>query len=189
MKLTETKVKRHTVYNGSFIQVYEDDILLPNDQPAKRVVVDHVGAAAILPLTHDHRVVLVRQYRYAIGKESLEIPAGKKDFRGEPGLACAVRELEEETGYRAKTIKKLTAFYTAIGFSNELIELYVGTDCEPVEKPLEKDSDEFVETVILPFNEALEMVKKGLIQDAKTVIALSGLSVLQASPYSDKNER
>ena len=178
MKLIEKQLKRQTVYNGSFIQVYEDDIVLPNDKNAKRIVVDHVGAAAMLPLTKNHEVILVRQYRYAIGQESLEIPAGKKDYRGEDGLMCAMRELEEETGYRAKKVKKLTEFYTAIGFSNEMIELYVGYDCEVVDNPVEQDPDEFVERVKMPYKEALALVKNGVIKDAKTVIALSCLDVL-----------
>lgn len=178
MKFFEKQVKRHTVYDGSFLQVYEDDIVLPNQKPAKRVVVDHVGAAAILPLTKNQEVVLVRQYRYAIQSESLEIPAGKKDFRNEDGLLCAARELEEETGYRAERIEKLTEVHTAIGWSNELIELFVGYDCVKLTNPKPADEDEFVERIIIPIEEALKLVETGLIKDAKTVIALSYLKAL-----------
>ncbi len=178
MKFLEKQVKRHTVYDGSFIQVYEDDIVLPNNKPAKRVVVDHIGAAAILPITKNQEVVLVRQYRYAIQSDSLEIPAGKKDVRNEDGRVCAERELEEETGYQAQRIEKFTEVYTAIGFSNELIELFVGYDCIKLKDPKPSDEDEFVERVIIPIEDALNLVKTGVIKDAKTVIALSYLKAL-----------
>ena len=175
MKLIEKQIDRKLVYDATFIQVYEDDVMLPNDKLAKRVVVDHVGAAAIVPLTKHQEVILVRQYRYAIQSESLEIPAGKKDFKAEDGMACAVRELEEETGYRAGKIEKLSDMYTAIGFSNELIELFVGYDCQVVQGSKLSDPDAFVEVVAMPLKEAKKLVKDGVIKDAKTVIALNAL--------------
>ena len=175
MDLKEHQIRRKTIYEGSFISMYEDDIELPNKKYSKRIVVDHVGAAAIVPLTIKGEVLLVKQYRYAISQVSLEIPAGKKDYRGEDAKLCAIRELEEETGHQTKRIQKIHDIHTAIGFSNEMIELFVGYECFPVENPLKGDSDEFVEVVKIPFKDAIKMIHKGLITDAKTVVALTYL--------------
>jgi len=171
----ERQVARKTVYDAGFVTVYEDDILLPNNHSSKRVVVDHVGAAAVIPITKDGMVILVRQYRYAISAHSLEIPAGKKDFKEEDGLACAKRELEEEVAYTADTFEKLTQMYSAIGFSNEKIEIYKAINAYPYEGDNKPDEDEFVERVVLSIDEAKRLVREGKIMDAKTVIAVMHL--------------
>ena len=175
MDLKEHQIRRKTIYEGSFISMYEDDIELPNKKYSKRIVVDHVGAAAIVPMTSENEVILVKQYRYAISQVSLEIPAGKKDFRGEDAKLCAIRELEEETGHQAKRIEKIHDIHTAIGFSNEMIELFVGYECFPVKNPLKGDIDEFLEVVKIPFKDTIKMIHEGLITDAKTVVALTYL--------------
>lgn len=168
----EKKLKRTLKYDCDFLSVYEDDVLLPGGKKSKRVVVEHIGAAAILPITSDNEVILVRQYRYAADTESLEIPAGKKDVIGEDPVLCAKRELTEETGYSAEDIVKIAQIYSAIGFSDEKIDIFVAYD---VEKTGEVDTDpdeEFVEVVKMPLGEAIQMARRGLIRDAKTVVAL-----------------
>ena len=159
-------------FTNSFLEVIEDDVRLPDGNTSKRIVVKHVGAASALPVLKNGNVLLVKQYRYAISGISLEIPAGKKDYRGEDGKACALRELEEETGYTSSDVLPLQAIYSAIGFSDELVEIYLARDCEPLAVQPKGDDDEFIELVELPFVEALELVRRGEIKDAKTVVAL-----------------
>ncbi len=170
--MKEKQLKRVIKYENAFLQVVEDDVLLPNNKATKRVVVKHIGAACVLPITKKHTVILTRQYRYAIEAESLEIPAGKKDTVNEDGLQCAKRELEEETGYTSSDFSKLTEIYTAIGFSDELVEIFVAKDCVVMASPPAQDADEFIETVEIPLDEAIRMVDDGEIRDAKTVVAL-----------------
>ena len=174
--MKENKVKRHDIYKGDFIDVYMDDIVLDNGIESKRIVVEHVGAASVLPITDNHEVILVKQYRYAIGDYTLEIPAGKKDFKEEAGLVCALREMEEETGYGSDKVMKITEIYSAIGFSNEVVEIFVAYEAYPLKKPKNGDDDEFVEIVKMPLYEAIELVKTGIIKDAKTVVALLSLA-------------
>ncbi len=171
----EKFVKRHLKYTCDFLRVYEDDVALPDGREAKRVVVDHVGAAAVLPITKEREVLLVRQHRYAAGIDSLEIPAGKKDDPGEDGIRCAKRELEEETGYTSEHLVKVMDVYSAIGFSNERIEIYHAYDATMLKKKPEADDDEYVELVRLPLEEAIHLAKSGEIKDAKTIIALLGV--------------
>ncbi len=168
----EIQVKRHTRFNNDFLTVYEDDVMLPNGKPSSRVVVSHIGAAAVLPITEDGDVILVKQHRYAALVDSLEMPAGKKDKANEEGLVCAKRELLEETGYEAAQYTYLTTIHSAIGFSNETIELYVakGLTKKTIDVPV--DEEEFVEVVRMPISEAKQRVIDGEITDAKTIITL-----------------
>ncbi len=171
----EKQLARELKYDCDFLQVYEDTVALPSGKEGRRVVVEHVGAAAVLPITPEKEVVLVRQHRYAAGVDSLEIPAGKKDEATEDGRVCAVRELEEETGYRAKDLEPISTIYSAIGFSNEQIEIFVAQEVELLKAPPEGDEDEDIEIVRMPLDEAVQLAKSGDIQDAKTVIALLSL--------------
>ena len=168
----EKQVKRKQVYTCDFLDVYEDDVILPNDKRTKRVVVSHIGAAAVLPTTPEGDVVLVRQYRYAAGYDSLEIPAGKKDDVGEDPLDTARRELGEETYLRSDTFEHITSLFTAIGFSDELIHIYHAKNCVPVDYEVGVDPDEFLSIETIPLDKAIEMAKDGSIKDAKTVVAL-----------------
>ncbi|MFW6298808.1 MAG: NUDIX domain-containing protein [Bacillota bacterium] len=168
----EKQVSRKTVYTCDFLNVYEDDVVLPNDQPSKRVVVSHVGAASVLPITEEGNVVLVRQYRYAADYDSLEIPAGKKDHPDEDGLECAKRELAEETYLRSDDYTHLHTIYSAIGFSDEAIEIYVARNVKTVTYEVGVDPDEFIDIETLSLKDAIAMAKDGRIRDSKTVIAL-----------------
>ncbi|MCX8202049.1 MAG: NUDIX hydrolase [Candidatus Caldarchaeum sp.] len=133
-----------------------------------REVVVHPGAVAIVPFVDDDRVVLVEQYRYAADRWLLEVPAGT--IEDESPEICAARELEEETGFRAKSLKKIAAFYLAPGYSTELLHVFIAGDLEPSRPAPEQD--ERIRTHVFGFAETLEMVKNGKIVDAKTIAAL-----------------
>jgi len=174
---SEKKIRSVVKYDCDFLTVVEDDVLLPGGKEGKRVVVKHIGAASVLPITKDNDVILVRQHRYATGGDTLEIPAGKKDYRDEDGIQCARRELEEETGYTASVFEKLQDVYTAIGFSDERIEIFVARDATRMNNPPEGDDDEYVEIVVMPLKKAIELAKQGEIVDSKTALALLSVNV------------
>ena len=170
--MKETFLTRTTVYDTDFLQVHEDAVRLPSGRTSTRVVVDHIGAGAVLPMTPSGEVVLVRQYRYAAGAYTFEIPAGKKDAKEEDSLVTAQRELREETGYFSDTYVFLKRIHTAIGFSNEVIDLYYAKNAIFKQAPTAHEEDEYVEVHCVPFSEALQWVETGKITDAKTIIAL-----------------
>ncbi|MDR3092925.1 MAG: NUDIX hydrolase [Endomicrobium sp.] len=169
MNIVEKLIKKNKVYCGSAIDLFCDKIKLPNGAVAKREYLGHPGAAAVLPFISRKSIVLVKQYRYPINQITYEIPAGKID-KGETPLECITRELEEETGYRAKKLKKLLAFYPTAAFSNEIIHIFAAFGLINGEQ--NPDEDEFVSREIMSFKEAVKMVKTGKIKDSKTIIAL-----------------
>ncbi|NLY89728.1 MAG: NUDIX hydrolase [Firmicutes bacterium] len=172
--LTEKKLRGRLVYDGSLLKVHRDEVLLPGGKKAAREWIDHPGAAAVIPVLPGNRVVLVRQFRYPIGREMLEIPAGKLD-PGESPEECAKREAAEETGFHINSLQNLGAFFTTVGFTNEIIHLFYTADLEPRpsgrEEPANPDEDEYLSVVIHPLAEVLQMIDEGLIMDAKTIIA------------------
>lgn len=167
--LIEEKISEENVYDGVLLHVQKDTVKLPNGNEAPREWVRHPGASSVLPILPNGDVVLVRQYRYPVGKITLEVPAGKLDNNEDP-LNCAMRELEEETGYVADKIKKLTTIATTVGFSNEYIHLYVADDLS--QGKFNPDDDEFINVVKMPFAEALKKVESGEIFDVKTIISI-----------------
>lgn len=173
MEFEEKTIKRTEIFDGHIFKVAVDDVQLPNGLgQAKRELVFHRGAVAVLAVTPEGKIVLVKQYRKAIEDISYEIPAGKLE-RGEAGseLEAAARELEEETHYTGK-LELLYEFYTAIGFCNEKIKLYLATDMEKVSNPRPQDDDEVLELFELSYEECMDLVATGAIKDAKTIIAL-----------------
>jgi ADP-ribose pyrophosphatase len=170
--MKETQLSHHLVYSCFFMNLYEDQVRLDNNVKSSRIYIEHPGAAAVLPLTEDKKVVLVKQYRYPIHSETLEIPAGKKDNLEEPGYDCVVRELEEETGMRAKKIKKVLDIHSCLGYSNELIELFIAYDVYKVDNPLKMDDDEHIEIGYYDKNEIKVLLDNNKITDAKTIIML-----------------
>ena len=168
--LIETKISSEDVYDGVLLHVKKDTVKLPNGKEATREWIRHPGAASVIPLLPDGRIVLVRQYRYPVQKVTLEVPAGKLDSPDEDPLDCAVRELKEETGYPAGKIEKLTMIATTVGFSNEKIYLYAAQDLSAGEQC--PDEDEFINTVKVPLAEAVRMVEEGKIYDAKSVTSI-----------------
>lgn len=167
--LEEKTVKRETVYNGCVIDLHVDEVTLPNGKVTTREIVKHPGAVAIIALTDDDRIVFVRQFRKALEKTIVEIPAGKLE-PGEVPHETALRELKEETGYTAKTLQKVTAFYTSPGFADEFVHVFVATDLERGEQ--QADDDEFVDCLTKTLDEAQALEQSGDICDAKTAYAL-----------------
>jgi len=168
-ELTEVLIESDKVFEGRLISVRKDTVRLPNGRTSTREVVVHPGAVAIVPMLEDGRVILVKQYRHAVGKILMEIPAGTL-YPDETPEECALRELREEVGYAAGRLEKLTSVYLAPGYSTELIHLFLATDLQPAEG--ETDEDEFLKPVTLTLDEAIAQITDGEIQDAKTVAAL-----------------
>ena len=152
------------------LHVRKDNVELPNGHKAVREWIKHPGASAIIPLLLDNQIILVRQFRYPVGKVTLEVPAGKLDVEGEDPIECARRELSEETGYTAGKIWKLTTIATTVGFTDEYIHLYAATDLTPGK--IHPDSDEFINVVKVPLTAALQMVETGKIFDAKSAVSI-----------------
>lgn len=167
--MKETLIKKNRIYKGKAIDFYCDEVELPNGHPGKREYIGHPGAAAVLPFLNKNDIILVKQYRYPIDKITLELPAGKMDA-GETPESCILRELEEETGFKAKKIEKMISFYPSTAFSNEVLHIFAAFGLE--RGNTNPDEDEFIAWEAVSFIEAVEMVKRGDIMDSKTVIAL-----------------
>ena len=167
--LTERFISGEQVFEGTLLKVHSDRVRLPDGSEGTREYIRHPGAVAIVPLFDDGRILLERQYRYPSAREFIEVPAGKLEA-GEPHLETAKRELLEETGYSAKDWKRIGVIHTAIAYTDEAIELFLAKRLEHVGRKL--DQGEFLETLIVPFDEALAMIRDGRITDAKTVAAL-----------------
>ena len=162
----EKTITTRLLNQGRSFSFKTDEVELPNGKKTTRDIVDHPGAVAIVPVLDDGRIVLVRQYRYATGKDLLEIPAGTLE-KGEAPDTCARRELKEETGYTAGSMKKILSMYMAPGYSNEVIHLYLATELKAGEQSIEED-----EIIIFePYgpDELLGMIEKNVIEDAKTI--------------------
>jgi ADP-ribose pyrophosphatase len=149
---------------------YLDEVSLKNGKISKRIRIDHPQAAAIVPFVSDDEIIMVRQYRYALKRETLEIPAGKLD-KGESPEQCIRRELIEETGFEANLVTWLYTYAPAIGYSNELIHLYTGRDLKNQKTKI--DEDEISSLEILKLEEVLGMIRNNEIIDSKTIIALA----------------
>ena len=164
--LEEIPQAEDVVYTGCIFNVNRLRVSLPNGREAVRDVVRHPGAVAIVALTDDGRICLVRQYRTALGRVTIEIPAGKLD-PGEDPLVCAKRELREETGMEADQMAFLTTIGTSVGFCDELIHIYMATGLRFVAS--NPDDDEFLNVDLVPLSELIDAVLDGRIEDCKTV--------------------
>ena len=167
--LVETRIASEVVFSGSLLRVQRDRIRLPDGNEATREFVVHPGAALIVPVLADGRLVLERQFRYPIGRVMLEFPAGKIDA-GEVALATAQRELIEEVGYASGSWRSLGFIHPQIGYSNETIELFEARDLTHVGAQL--DEGEFLDVVMMTESELLAAVDAGLVTDGKTLAAL-----------------
>ncbi|EIQ0327304.1 NUDIX hydrolase [Staphylococcus pseudintermedius] len=172
MHFEEKTISKESIYKGKIIEVEKHKVSLPNNETAYREVVKHNGAVAICALTPDQQVILVKQYRKALEQELLEIPAGKLE-PGEDRESAAMRELEEETGYKAKKLTLIGEVYGTPGFSNEKISVYFAENL--VEGKVNLDEDEFVEKVLYSLDDVKKAVEARTIEDAKTFIAFQHL--------------
>ncbi|RMH37188.1 MAG: NUDIX hydrolase [Nitrospirae bacterium] len=164
---------RH-IYTGKIVTLSVDQVRLPNGAVAELEFIRHPGAAAVVPLTDDGQVIMIRQYRYAAGGFLYEIPAGKLHSGEDPRL-CAERELEEEIGYRASTMELLTSILTTPGFTNEVIHIFLGTNLSKGIQQLEHD--EVLDVVTWPLETAIRRIQDGTIRDAKTIVGLQSVYI------------
>ncbi|HEY0828939.1 MAG TPA: NUDIX hydrolase [Bacilli bacterium] len=174
-KFEEVTYKIDPIYQGRIISLQIEHVTLPNGKSATREVVKHPGAVAVIALDRDHMLV-VEQYRKALQRSQVEIPAGKLE-QGEDPLEAAKRELEEETGYQCKSIKLVCSFYTSPGFADELIHLYVAEGLTKGQNNL--DDDEFLECESISLQKAQQYIAEGRISDAKTITAVYAWQVYQ----------
>jgi ADP-ribose pyrophosphatase len=173
----EKTVSSEILHHGRAFSFKRDEVQLPNGRRTFRDIVDHPGAVAIIPVLPDGRVALVRQYRYAIRKSLLELPAGTLE-QGELPLDCARRELREETGYEAGTIEKMLSFYTAPGYSSEMIHVFVAKDLRLV--GAEAEPDENITVKPMGLEEVLRLIDENAIEDAKTICGIFALQRVKA---------
>lgn len=165
----ERVLESRRVYEGRVVSLRVDKVALPDGRSALREVAEHAPVVVAVPLDEEGNVLLVRQYRLPVGRSLLELPAGGIDA-GESVEEAVQRELQEETGQRAGHLERLGSFFVSPGYSDELMHLFLATGLEP--SPLVADSDESIEVVRMPLTDALALVERGEIYDAKTIIGL-----------------
>ncbi len=164
------RIDRKKVISGSIIDYYKDVMLLPDGKTVEYDLIDHKGAAAIVPVLDDGRIVMVTQYRNALERYTLEIPAGGLNGRDEPMIEAAQRELAEETGYRSSDLEFLISIRTTVAFCNERIDIFVARNLKSGEQNL--DEDEYVNYKAYTVEELVQMIYEGKIQDSKTICAI-----------------
>ena len=169
-------LERTLVKKAHIFDLYEERLKLPDGSETVYDMLSHKGASGVVPVLPDGRILMVRQYRPAIHRYTLEIPAGGRDNREEPFEEAAIRELEEETGYKAGKLTHLVSLKTAIAFSDEQVEVFVATELYP--GTANPDPEEFLAVKAYPLSELLKYIADGVIQDAKTVSALMSYKVL-----------
>ncbi|MCC9625021.1 NUDIX hydrolase [Thalassospira sp. MA62] len=167
--MEEKTIEREVIYQGKIFDVEKHVVSLPNGNTSVRELVYHNGAVAVLVIDESDNIVMVEQYRKAFESLSLEIPAGKLE-KGEEPLASAERELEEETGYTAESLEKIFSFYGAPGFCSERVDVFVAKGLSAGEMNL--DEDEFLNVKRYSFDEAVALLDRGIITDAKTIMAI-----------------
>lgn len=170
-KFEETTITSQPIFNGRVISLKVDEVTLPNGEVAKREIINHPGAVAVIAITDDGKILVVEQYRKALERSIIEIPAGKLE-PGEKPEVTARRELEEETGYSCGELTYIQTFATSPGFADEVIHLYVARNLTLLEEAAELDEDEFVELMEVTVEEAEQMMADGRIYDAKTAFAV-----------------
>lgn len=168
------RIKRELKYRGAILDMYCDHVEV-NGHVVKWDYLQHKGAAAVVPVTEEGKILMVRQYRNALDRYTLEIPAGALDTSDEQGELCAARELEEETGFRSENLEWLITLRTAVAFCNERVEVYVAKNLIPSEQNLDEDESIDVESYTL--EELKEKIFSGEIEDSKTIAALMSYAV------------
>lgn len=170
-KFEEKTIHSESIFKGKVISLKVDDVKLPNGETGKREIINHPGAVAVIAITEDNKILFVEQYRKALERSIIEIPAGKME-KGEEPIVTARRELEEETGYTSDDFRFVQAFATSPGFADEVIHIYVAEKLKKLDIPVDLDEDEFVELMEVTLEEAEAMVADGRIYDAKTAFAV-----------------
>ncbi|HET9589498.1 MAG TPA: NUDIX hydrolase [Anaerolineales bacterium] len=168
-------IRSETILQGRAFSIRRDYLKTPNGRETRLEIIEHGGSVVLIPVDADGNLLFVRQYRHAVGKDLLELPAGTRDG-DEPFEKCAARELREETGMEAGNLQKVGEFYLAPGYSSEFMTVYLATGLK--ENPLDGDDDEFLNLEKIPLKKAIEMAERGELPDAKSLAAL-----LLARPY------
>ena len=171
-QLREDTITTKSIFEGNLLKLRVDTVKLPNKKTHKREIVEHPGSVAIVPQFEDGKIILVRQFRQPAKDVTVVIPAGTLSL-GEKPDDCALRELIEETGYLARNLEKLFSCYTAPGYSSEKIHIYHAYQLEKKEQQLE--TDEFIHLLIIDLLKAIDMIRKGEIEDAKTICGILGV--------------
>lgn len=179
--LTEIELDSEWLCRGRLLNAKLDTVRLPNGHTSTREYIVHPGAAVILPVFDNGDVLLERQHRYPCRRDFIEVPAGKLDPNETP-IACAKRELIEETGYEAREMKFLFEFYPAIGYCDEIMYFFLATGLDHVGHA--RDHDEFLEILRIPFDEAMNMIRRGEICETKTVTALFWWDKVRSGDWS-----
>jgi ADP-ribose pyrophosphatase len=182
MPTEETILDTQTIFEGRVVALDVATVRLPSGRTAKRELIRHGGAEAVVPLDDEGNVLMVRQFRLAVNESLLEIPAGGLDAPDEDPRDCAAREMQEEVGYRPGELVSLGKFYVTPGYSSEVIHLFLGLKLEPASLPA--DDDEYIKIERLPFDQLVEMAYDGRLLDSKTIIAL-----LRAERYLSNTNR
>jgi ADP-ribose pyrophosphatase len=160
------------IYKGRIVTLNLETVTLPNGATVELEVIHHPGAAAVVPMKDERTVILIRQYRHAVGGYIYEIPAGKL-HPGEDPRVCAQRELEEEIGYKAGVLDHVTSAFTTPGFTDEVIHIYKATQLQRGQQNL--GHDEVLEIAEFPLEKTIAMIREGVIQDAKTIVGLQSV--------------
>jgi len=164
------RLSRELSHKGSIVEFYTDTILLPDGKIAKWDHVSHNGAAAVVAVTDENKILMVRQYRNSMDRMTLEIPAGGVDSLSEPTIICAARELEEETGYHSDDLEFLLSVKTAIAFSNENVDIYLARNLKQSKQNL--DPDEYINVEEFDIETLIEMIHENKIQDSKSIAGI-----------------
>lgn len=172
LSLEEKRLSSETIFHGYVIDLELAQVQLPSGQKTRREIVRHAPAVALLAINDQNEMLLMRQWRAAVNKATLEIPAGKVDSRDDSALHAAIRELNEETRLAADKITEVSSFYTSVGFCDEYMTLYLATGLSPVENELPQDEDENLQMIHVSLNQANQMIATGEINDAKTIMAI-----------------
>lgn len=167
--MKQKRLKRELIYQGRIIGLFKDTIELPDGKVVEYDFIKHNGATAVVPVTQDGKILMVRQDRNAVDRETLEIPAGKREGEEDP-KECVMRELEEETGYRCGKLEHLLTLDTWVAFCDEKIEVYVASELVPTSQHL--DEDEFIDVEAWSLEELEQMIFAGKIRDAKTIAGI-----------------
>ncbi|NMD70241.1 NUDIX hydrolase [Bacillus sp. DNRA2] len=178
-RLEEKTIKTEHIFTGRVISLQVDDVELPDGKVAKREIIKHPGAVAVIAVTPENKIIMVEQFRKALERNLVEIPAGKLEIGEEPQL-CAARELEEETGFQAATLELVNSFYTSPGFADEIVHVFEARGLTKVENPAAQDEDEFINLLELTLDEAEDYIKQQKIYDAKTIFAVQYLKLKEA---------
>jgi len=175
-RFVEKAIHRRCLHRGATVSFWSDRVRLPGGRSAIREYMGHPGAAAIIPLfdssVSNPRILMVQQYRYVVGELTCEIPAGKLDSE-ESAVSCARRELEEETGYRARRVKKLISFWPTPAFNNEIIHIYTAEGL--YKGKFNPDDDELIQPEIMTLKQITRKIESGDIKDSKTIIGIYAL--------------